>query len=143
MSAETHDSLHLGPCNFIGCPKNPDSTFEQIMEFSKGNTDSPTVVFDQTNDNWSRNPCYNMLFLRQNERYFNALLCKRGHVFLNEIYDGIGVKRTPDGQRLGWLFVPDCKGFITFGVEWNAELDPCPDPIHMTFNIDGEIWEKI
>lgn len=73
------------------------------------------VIFDKDNMNWSQQPEYNLLFLRMQQNYANDVLTRRGHVFLNDVYDLLGIRRTPDGAIGGWLFGVN-GGFIDFGL---------------------------
>lgn len=67
---------------------------------------TPIVVhnaFDTTNLNWQDAMEYNVYFLRVVQNTANDMLCARGHLFLNEVYDLIGLRRTPQGAIGGWL----------------------------------------
>ena len=95
--------------------------------------------------NWEGNSDYNLMFLRGIQNYANDLLNSRGHVFLNEVLDGIGLQRTEEGQVLGW-----CLGlgddFVDFGIDEyysdeysDAAQDGYLKNIHLNFNCDGNI----
>ena len=97
---------------------------------------------------WSPNPDYSETYLRNIQNYFNDLLQTRGHVFLNEVLDQIGLKRTPAGAICGWI-----KGagddYIDFGYmdsfmrDYKIDSDLCRKNIHLNFNVDGQIWDAI
>lgn len=97
---------------------------------------------------WSPDPDYSEVFLRNQQNYFNDLLEARGHVFLNEVLDSLGLKRTPAGAICGWV-----KGagddYIDFGYmdtfirDYKIDSDLCRKNIHLDFNVDGQIWDMI
>ena len=101
-----------------------------------------------TSQLWSPDPDYSEVFLRNQQNYFNDLLQARGHVFLNEVLDGLGMKRTPAGAICGWV-----KGagddYIDFGYmdtfirDYKIDSDLCRKNIHLDFNVDGQIWDMI
>lgn len=65
---------------------------------------NPMVVFDRHNPNWSPTPEYCVLFLRASQNYLNDLYKVHGYLFLNEVYQQLGVPVTGAGQVLGWIF---------------------------------------
>lgn len=105
-------------------------------------------LFDQYNVNWSPQPEYNVLFLRCQQNWANDQLQARGHLFLNEVYDSLGLERTKAGQVVGWV-----KGngddYVDFGI-LNGE-DPegfysfvtGHEGIWLDFNVDGVVYDKI
>lgn len=107
-------------------------------------------LFGPDNKNWDRKPEYNVMFLRTQQQWANDLLRSRGHVFLNEVYDMLGMDRTRAGAVVGWLHDSDGDGFVDFGI-W----DPAREfqfldfvtgregSILLDFNVDGNIWDKI
>jgi hypothetical protein len=99
-------------------------------------------VFDESNRNWERSPEYNLLFLKSQENYMNDLLQARGHVFLNDVYDGLGFKRTSAGQIVGWLANGSGDGHIDFKMQEHQKDTNTPS-VHLDFNIDGIIYDKI
>jgi len=105
--------------------------------------------FDEHSDNWSKTPEYNLLFLKAQQNYANDLLHARGHVFLNEVYDMIGVPRTSAGQVVGWVISKDGDNFIDFGIydHWNNEkhlfVNGLEASILLDFNVDGVVYDRI
>lgn len=113
-------------------------------------TDAPGSVYARWYDeyssrNWSRDPDVNLLFLRSKQNYLNDRLRARGHVFLNEVYDELGLTHTTPGSVVGWRWNKDSgddhidflrdvdRGFFN-GREGSILLD---------FNVDGVIYNKI
>ena len=60
--------------------------------------------FDEKCAGWSENRETNVYFLRYQQNYANELLRTRGHLFLNEVHDMLGVPRTKLGQVCGWVY---------------------------------------
>lgn len=64
-------------------------------------------TFDNTNSNWNEGQFeFNLIFLRQFENHFNQMLRIQGHVFLNDVYVGLGMRKSREGQRMGWRLDP-------------------------------------
>lgn len=104
--------------------------------------------FDETSTLWSKDPMYNQFFLQCQQNYANDKLRARGHVFLNEVYDSLGLERSPEGAVVGWL-KGNGDGFIDFGIfegdSWSATrfVNGEERSIFLDFNVDGTIWDKI
>lgn len=58
--------------------------------------------FDASSSGWIKDQDYNTLFLKAQENYWNYVLKVRGHVFLNEVYDSLGMSRSNEGAVTGW-----------------------------------------
>jgi len=107
-------------------------------------------VFDKTNRNWSNAHMHNQFFIQCQQNYANDLLRSRGHVFLNEVYDSLGMDRTKEGAVVGWL-ASDCEGdgYIDFGVFEGDRHSGMrfargeENSIWLDFNVDGIIYDKI
>ena len=104
--------------------------------------------FDQFSRNWQRGEGYNQLFLQCQQNYANDLLRARGHVFLNEVYDMLGLERTKEGAVVGWV-KGNGDNYIDFGVfegdQWSAMrfVTGDEDSILLDFNVDGVIYDLI
>ena len=126
------------------------------MEFTTGLGDviSPyAVIFDETASEWSNDPEYNKYTLRRIQQTCDDLLKARGYLFLNEVYNELGLPATRAGQMVGWLMDgrdKTCGPIVDFGIydvqyvpnrsEFINNLEPS---ILLDFNVDGVIWDKL
>jgi hypothetical protein len=116
-----------------------------------GNGGSPYArLFDDTNPNWEPTPESNWFFLRQMQEYANNRLQARGHVFLNEIYDQLGIERSTEGAVVGWIKDSDGDNYIDFGIFTDRMQERVVDfmigrenAIWLDFNVDGVIYKNI
>ena len=108
--------------------------------------------FDEYCNGWEKDPEYNLMFLRTQQSYANDLLKSRGHLFLNEVYDMLGIPRTKAGQVVGWVYNEDNPvgdNFVDFGIydinrETNRDfVNGYERSILLDFNVDGNIWDLI
>ena len=101
--------------------------------------------FDESCPEWNKNPEYSLLFLLSQEKWANNLLQSRGHVFLNEVYDAIGIKRSEAGQVVGWRLDGPGDHYISFGIHditdesSRAFVNGYETVILLDFNVDGVI----
>jgi hypothetical protein len=100
--------------------------------------------------NWNDQAEYNLAFLCAQQEYANDRLRAKGHLFLNDIYDSLGLPRTPAGSQVGWLWNKgDGDQYVDFGVmngdmsEFLEFVTGHEDGIWLDFNVDGEIWRNI
>lgn len=100
---------------------------------------------------WTKDPEANLMFLRAQQRYANELLKSRGHVFLNEIYDALGLPRSSAGAQMGWMYDPENPDHkINFGI-YNIHIPANRDfvngwerSIWLDFKVDKDpIYDKI
>lgn len=105
--------------------------------------------FDETSTVWQREAEYNLVYLRSQQNYLNDLLNARGHVFLNEVYDALGMERSGAGQVVGWLRCEDGDNYIDFGI-FNTDNPRAHDFVNgheaailLDFNVDGVIYDKL
>lgn len=105
--------------------------------------------FDETCKGYEKDTQYNLLMLRGQQQYANDLLHARGYVFLNDVYDMLGIDRTKEGQIVGWVYNKNNEvgdNFVDFGIlETNREIeDGSYEPaILLDFNVDGNILDLI
>lgn len=105
--------------------------------------------FDESCRQWSKNPEYNLMFLQGQQNAFNDIL-KSGHpVFLNEVYDALGIDRTKEGAIVGWIPDGDGDGYIDFGIfdandeRKRAFVNGYERSILLDFNVDGVIYDLL
>lgn len=103
--------------------------------------------FDSSSVQWNRNAEYNLMFLKAQQNYANDLLKSRGHIFLNEVYDMLGIPRSQAGQIVGWV-KGEGDDFVDFGI-FNDDGDArdfvngYKDSILLDFNVDGIVYDLI
>ena len=99
---------------------------------------------------WDPNEDYTTMNLTEIQAWANRRLQKKGHLFLNEVLDQLGLSRTREGSIVGWLKDGDGDGYVSFG-DIEGSIYRVPDyerkAIHsnviVDFNVDGVIWDKI
>ena len=120
-----------------------------LKEDSNVNASQYARYFDETNQYWSKDPEFNKMYLMQQQTYFTELLKSRGHLFLNEVYDALGMPRTKAGQLVGWIYDeknPIGDNYVDFGIfkEDNSDfVNGKANKILLDFNVDGNIFESI
>lgn len=118
---------------------------EGISEYAK--------FFDEWNtDEHSKDPEYNLMFLRKQQDYANEVLKHQGYLFLNEVYDMLGIPRTQAGQVVGWIYDennPTGDNYVDFGIydlhdqQKRDFVNGLERNILLDFNVDGVIYNKI
>lgn len=104
--------------------------------------------FDSASEHWQKSPEYNVLFLKTQQQYANDLLKTRGHLFLNEVYDMLGLPRTSAGAVVGWV-LGNGDDYVDFGMyDFTREvvrdfINGYENVILLDFNVDGVIYDKI
>ena len=108
--------------------------------------------YDDGCKGWEKDPEYNLMFLRHVQDYLNDLLRTRGHVFLNEAYDQLGIPRTKAGAIVGWVYNeknPVGDNYIDFGI-YDPKDEKARDFVNgyervilLDFNVDGPILDLI
>lgn len=104
-----------------------------------------------TSQSWSPQSDYNLVFLQGVQNWCNDLLKMRGHVFLNDVFDSLGMERTKAGAVTGWVYNrKDGKGdnYIDFGIfdhrdRFHDFITGREGAILLDFNVDGLVWELI
>lgn len=108
--------------------------------------------FDDGCNGWTKDPEFNLMFLKDQQRYANDLLKTRGHLFLNEVYDMLGIPRTTAGAVVGWVYDeknPIGDNFVDFGMydlndaKKRDFVNGYERTILLDFNVDGEIYKLI
>ena len=108
--------------------------------------------FDEANPNWQNDPEYNLMFLKSQQQYANDLLKSRGRLFLNEVYDMLGIDRSKAGQVVGWTYNPKNPtgdNFVDFGIydmskeRVRAFVNGYEPNILLDFNVDGNVWDAM
>ena len=106
--------------------------------------------FDEASPCWQNDPEYNLMFLKAQQQYANDLLRAKGRLFLNDVYDMLGIEKTKAGQVVGWVYDrenPNGDNFVDFGIydmskeRVRAFVNGYETNILLDFNVDGNIWD--
>lgn len=110
--------------------------------------------FDEYCNGWEKDPEVNLTFLRMQQQFANDKLKSQGFLFLNDVYDELGIPKTKAGQIVGWLYRPDDPNhqgdnYVDFGI-YNINREKNRDFVNgyersilLDFNVDGDILDKI
>lgn len=110
--------------------------FEQYTKDDSGN-----IV---RNPNWEENSDYNLLFLSGVQNYANDKLTINKILFLNEVYEMLGLPKTKAGQMVGWIYDPtnpETDSYVDFGIDEDNIIYNENGDILLDFNPDGNIWK--
>lgn len=105
--------------------------------------------FDHHSRSWTPDALSNLTFLRSVQLQMQRQLDTEGCVFLNDVYDMLGMPREPYGQIVGWFKDEGEAKQIDFGIMegWKEAMkdhcDPYDKAILLDFNVDGPVWEKL
>lgn len=120
-------------------PKYPEKTSDYLRPW-----------YDDKVPSFTKNALSNQSQLKGIQQHMNHTLQTRGHVFLNDVYDALGIPRVREGQKLGWFRDDNVgDGFIDFG--FMSGMDPQTvafragqvAEVQLNFNYDGMIHDKI
>lgn len=128
-----------------------ETTVKETIEVVDPNLNSPYArFFDDGCNGWSKSAEYNLMFLLDQQAHANDLLKQQGHLFLNEVYDALGIPRTKAGNVVGWIYDEDNPigdNFVDFGI-FDIHKDKARDFVNgyertilLDFNVDGNILE--
>lgn len=164
LGAEVDRNYHLGLKDESYSEKETDEegktkTVKGIRQTSYDNRTKSIYArfFDETSRMWRNDALMNRAFLTAQERYMNDILILRGYLFLNEVYEALGLPWTKEGQLVGWVLKSDPKemanegrdGYVSFDI-FNVYNDPGRDFVNGTnpsilldFNVDGPVYDLI
>ena len=118
-----------------------------VVKSADPNSWSPYArFFNESSDHFEDDPELNRMWIQCQQQYLNNRLRARGHVFLNEAYDALGLERSSAGQVVGWVINGDGDGFIDFGLfnAYQAKNFDAREPIILLdFNVDGVVYNLI
>lgn len=108
--------------------------------------------FDEYCAGWSKDAEYNLMFLKKQQAYANDKLRNDGFLFLNDVYEMLGIPKTKAGQVVGWIYDeknPIGDNFVDFGIyDVNNEVkrdfvNGYERSILLDFNVDGNVWDMM
>lgn len=120
---------------------------KELVASSSDNLGEYVFDFKDDNVNWVGQPDQNLFFLRAHQNMLNDMLRARGHVFLSEALDSLGIPRTRASIVTGWIYDPKNEiddeprdNWIDFGIKdlWDTNRG-----FRLNFNVDGTVLDKI
>lgn len=130
-----------------------ETTVKKTVQVADPNTiDDTAKIWYEGNPGWSKDPEFNLMYLKKQQSYANDLLKARGYLFLNEVYEILGFPKTAAGQQIGWIYDeknPIGDNYVDFGIydihdsDKVAFVNGYERSILLEFNHDGNILEYI
>lgn len=106
--------------------------------------------FDESCIAFTKTPEDNLWFLKQRQGEANRRLQHDGYLFLNDVYEMLGLPKTKAGQVVGWVYnekEPIGDNFVDFGI-YDQSREAVRDFVNgyerailLDFNVDGNIWD--
>lgn len=126
----------------------PDGKPIDITVVSPNGASPYSKFFDQLSPNWSKEPEYNYAFLLSQQNWANDKLRIQGHLFLNEVYDSLGIPRTRAGSVVGWSLSGHGDNYVDFGIfdddaRNRAFVNGLEGSVLLDFNVDGVIIDFV
>ena len=123
-----------------------EMSIEEAMSIGTDLGTSPYgFKFDENSASWDRSRDMNVFFLKFTQDYFNDLLKLRGYLFLNEVYDRLGIPRRAIGQCVGWVYDENNlngDNFVDLDI-FNERNNNDENVFILDPNVDGYILDKI
>lgn len=113
-------------------------------------TPSPyAVFFDETCNGYTDDPEFNKNTLILLQARLNERLKRKGYLYLNEVYEALGVEKTEAGHVMGWRYAPhdpnhegaNCVDFNMWDIRSRANrrfINGYEPVVLLDFNIDPE-----
>lgn len=108
------------------------------------------IIAEESSSCWDPNEDYTSQNLAAVQLWANRRLERKGHLFLNEVFDQLGLSRTREGAVVGWLKNGEGDNYVSFG-DFDASIYRVPSDDYtrvdsnfiVDFNVDGVIWDRI
>lgn len=130
---------------------NDDGTEETVVETvnvaSIDEVSDFARYFNKDCAGWSDNAEKNLFFLKRQQDFANEMLEANGYLFLNDVYDMLGIPRSKAGQAVGWVYDKNVVAKVDFGIytinrEENQQfVNGLEKNVLLDFNVDGNILD--
>lgn len=124
-------------------PETGEVTTTRVQGEPVGNLYS--VRFDKYSTCWEKDKFQNECTLQAEQNWANDRLRLQGYLFLNDVYDRLGLPRTKAGQIVGWTLDGEGDGYVDFGIVDASTYDDVRfdnNAFDLDFNVDGDILTK-
>lgn len=135
---------------------NEDGT-EQVVKktVDVANPDYNSIYarfFDESCTGWTKSAEDNLRCLKMVQSWANKKLQSQGYLYLNDVYEALGIPKTKAGHVVGWIYDevhPVGDNFVDFGIYdlYNEKardfVNGYERTILLDFNVDGNVWEMM
>lgn len=123
---------------------------EAVVNSLKALSPYARIIAEESSTCWDPNEDYTSQNLAAVQLWANRRLERKGHLFLNEVFDQLGLSRTREGAVVGWLKNGEGDNYVSFG-DFDASIYRVPSDDYtrvdsnfiVDFNVDGVIWDRI
>lgn len=131
--------------------KDEDGKSKKVATVDATKTNPYRRLFDEGSRDFTKSAAQNRIYIQCQENIANDLLQVRGHIFLNQVYEMLGLEHTKAGAVTGWVRTKPGDGhhgdgYIDFGMT-NPENEPFLEGreprVWLDFNVDGIILDLI
>lgn len=130
-----------------------EKTVKRTVEAADPNENSSYArFFDDGCKGWTKDPELNLYFLKCQQSQANDRLKAQGYLFLNDVYEMLGIPKTKAGFVVGWLYnehEPTGDNFVDFGM-YDVSKPKVRDFVNgyertilLDFNVDGNILDMM
>lgn len=132
--------------------KDDGIIFDSDADYDRIGCSGYAKLFDEVSSiQWQDDACMNYVFLKSVQSQANEILHARGYLFLNEVYDMLGLRSsymtrldTYAGQIVGWRDDKLHSKFVDFGFEKNLDfVSGRESSVLLDFNVDGNILDSL
>lgn len=130
-----------------------ETTVKKTVSVVDPNTiDDSARIWYEGQPGWSKDPEFNLMYLKKQQAYATDKLRAQGYLFMNEVYEMLGYPKTAAGQQIGWIYDekhPIGDNFVDFGLynmtneQTNNFVNGYERSVLLEFNHDGNILEYI
>ena len=125
---------------------------EAVSVVDPNKIDDTSRIWYEGNPGWTKDPEFNLMYLKKQQAWLTDKLELQGYLFLNDVYDALGFDKTAAGQVLGWIYDKDHPvgdNFVDFGIYdiHNKQkikfVNGTERSILLEFNHDGNILDLL
>lgn len=131
---------------------NETGETETVKTYDANSISDYARFFDQSCKGYTKDPEFNLMFLKQQQAYANQKLKTKGFVLLNDVYKMLGIQPTKDGHVVGWIYNKNNTigdNYIDFGI-YNEDnpatrrfVNGLESVVLLDFNVDGYIYDRL
>lgn len=136
-----------------------ETTVKETIQVVEHEPSDFARFFDESCPAWTKDPNYNLTFLKAQQAQANRILQTKGYLFLNDVYEMLGMQKCKEGQVVGWVYNPndpdwDGDNYVDFGIydqygnekydeRKRAFVNGHEKSILLDFNVDGVVYDLV